>query len=62
MTYPDAACSPSPRDPPVTTATLPLRLKMFAKSCSWTSDSAVMVACSEGVHFNCFANMSHVLK
>jgi hypothetical protein len=40
--YPDAAWSPRPRDPPVTTATLPLRLKMFAKSWSWTSDSADM--------------------
>lgn len=30
--YPDAACSPRPRDPPLTTATLPLRLKILAKS------------------------------
>jgi hypothetical protein len=43
VTYPDAAWSPRPREPPVTTATLPLRLKMFAKSWSWTSASADMM-------------------
>jgi hypothetical protein len=41
--YPDAAWSPRPRDPPLTTATLPLRLKMLLKSCSWTSDSAELM-------------------
>ena len=38
--YPDAAWRPRPRDPPLTTATLPLRLKMLEKSWSWTSASA----------------------
>jgi FAD/FMN-containing dehydrogenase len=38
--YPDAACSPRPREPPLTTATLPFKLKMLVKSCSWTSCSA----------------------
>ena len=35
--YPDAAWSPRPRDPPVTTTTFPLREKMFWKSCSSVS-------------------------
>ena len=34
--YPEAACNPSPREPPVTTATLPSREKMFSKSLSLT--------------------------
>lgn len=38
--YPDAACNPRPRDPPLTTATLPLRLKILEKSWSCTSLSA----------------------
>ena len=38
--YPDAACKPSPREPPVTTATLPWSEKMELKSSSWTSASA----------------------
>lgn len=40
VVYPEAACSPRPLDPPVTTATLPLREKMFLKSLSLTSASA----------------------
>jgi hypothetical protein len=32
---PDAACKPNPRDPPVTTATLPSSLKMLGKSFNW---------------------------
>jgi hypothetical protein len=35
--YPDAAWSPKPRDPPVTTTTFPLREKMLGKS--WSSVS-----------------------
>lgn len=38
--YPDAACKPSPREPPVTTATLPSRENIFLKSWSATSASA----------------------
>lgn len=30
--YPDAACSPRPRDPPVTTTTFPFKEKMLGKS------------------------------
>lgn len=45
--YPDAACRPSPREPPVTTATLPSREKMFLKSWSLVCAWAVMV--NEGV-------------
>jgi hypothetical protein len=30
--YPDAACKPSPREPPVTTATFPSSENMFLKS------------------------------
>lgn len=41
--YPDAACRPSPREPPVTTATLPLREKREEKSLSLTSASADMI-------------------
>jgi hypothetical protein len=41
--YPDAACKPRPRDPPVTTATFPSSEKMFLKSCSATSALAVML-------------------
>lgn len=47
-THPDAAWSPRPREPPLTTATLPLRLKMLAKSWSRTScsaDAMVMITC-----------------
>lgn len=40
MMYPEAACRPSPLDPPVTTATFPLREKMLLKSFSLTSASA----------------------
>ena len=36
VSYPEAACKPSPREPPVTTATLPSREKMFLKSLSST--------------------------
>ena len=35
--YPEAACRPKPRDPPVTTTTFPLREKMLGKS--WSSVS-----------------------
>jgi hypothetical protein len=45
--YPDAACKPRPRDPPVTTATFPSSENMFLKSCSATSDSAVDMVGSE---------------
>lgn len=38
--YPDAAWSPSPREPPVTTATFPLTENMLLKSFSWTWASA----------------------
>lgn len=41
-THPDAACNPSPLEPPVTTATLPSRAKMDLKSSSLTSASADM--------------------
>jgi len=41
--YPDAACRPRPREPPVTTATLPSSEKMFWKSLSWVCAWAVMV-------------------
>lgn len=41
--YPDAALRPSPRLPPVTTATLPSREKMFSKSSSWTSCLALPI-------------------
>ena len=44
MAYPDAAWRPNPLEPPVTTATLPLREKMFLKSLSVTSASADMMA------------------
>lgn len=47
-TYADAACRPRPRDPPVTTATLPLREKSEGKSASWAcarASSAMMVMC-----------------
>jgi len=37
QTYPEAACKPRPRDPPVTTTTLPLREKILGKSCSSVS-------------------------
>lgn len=40
VSYPDAACRPSPLEPPVTTATLPLREKREEKSLSLTSASA----------------------
>ena len=40
--YPDAAWSPRPREPPDTTATFPSREKMFLKSWSWTSASAIV--------------------
>lgn len=36
-TYPEAACSPRPREPPVTTITLPFKEKMLGKS--WRSVS-----------------------
>lgn len=42
-THPDAAWRPSPRDPPVMTATLPCSEKMFLKSWSLTSASADML-------------------
>ena len=42
-TYPEAACSPRPLEPPVTTATLPLRLKRFLKSRRSTSAFAAMM-------------------
>jgi len=47
--YPDAAWRPNPRDPPLTTATLPFKLKMLVKSCSCTSCSAdaMMIVCIE---------------
>jgi hypothetical protein len=35
--YPDAAWSPKPREPPVTTTTFPFREKIFGKSCSSVS-------------------------
>lgn len=37
-TYPDAAWRPRPLEPPVTTATLPLREKSEEKSSRCTSD------------------------
>jgi hypothetical protein len=37
ITYPDAACRPRPREPPVTTTTFPLREKMEGKSLSCAS-------------------------
>jgi hypothetical protein len=40
VTYPEAACSPKPRDPPVTTATFPSREKMSEKLLSLTCSSA----------------------
>lgn len=40
---PEAACRPRPRDPPLTTATLPSRRKMDEKSSSVTSALADMV-------------------
>lgn len=46
-TYPDAAWRPSPREPPVTTATLPLREKKEEKSLSLTSASADMIAAGQ---------------
>lgn len=52
-TYPDAACSPNPLDPPVMTATLPSRENMFLKSWSLTSASADMVA---DVCWSCLCN------
>lgn len=42
-TDPDATLSPSPRLPPVTTATFPSKLKMFAKSWSSTSVCALPI-------------------
>ena len=42
--HPDAACRPSPREPPVTTATLPSSEKMCSKSASLVCAWAVMVA------------------
>jgi len=39
--YPEAACKPNPRDPPVTTTTLPSSEKIFLKSLSWTSHCAM---------------------
>lgn len=48
--YPDAAWSPRPLEPPVITATLPSRRKMFGKSWSLTSCSAsVMLRVIEGL-------------
>lgn len=41
--YPEATLRPSPRLPPVTTATLPSRLKMLPKSWSWTSIAALPI-------------------
>ena len=41
-TYPDAACRPSPLDPPVTTATLPAREKMESKSRRSVSTLAIL--------------------
>ena len=45
--YPDAACKPSPREPPVTMATFPLREKMEGKSLrvAWAFASAAMLIC-----------------
>lgn len=43
--YPDAACRPKPREPPVTTTTFPEREKMEGKSFRvvWAFASAAMV-------------------
>lgn len=42
--YPDAACRPRPREPPVTTTTLPSREKMSVKffRSVWALSSAAM--------------------
>ena len=48
-TYPLAAWRPNPLLPPVTTATLPSRLKMLPKSFSWTSTSADMANAKSGI-------------
>lgn len=40
MTYPEAACSPRPREPPVTTATFPSTEKISEKLLSLTCSSA----------------------
>lgn len=52
--YPDAAWRPRPLEPPVTTATLPSREKMFLKSlsCTWASASDAIV-CAETVDWCC---------
>lgn len=44
--YPDAAWSPRPLEPPVTTATFPSREKMFLKSSSltWAAASEAIIA------------------
>lgn len=46
-TYPEAACNPNPRDPPVTTATFPSREKMLEKLDNWTCSVADMIADDE---------------
>lgn len=43
MSYAEAACRPRPREPPVTTATLPLREKSDGKS--WSCASAIVSVC-----------------
>lgn len=47
--YPDATWRPRPREPPVTTATLPSRRKMLPKSLSLTSCSADILIVLSGV-------------
>jgi hypothetical protein len=52
LRYPDAAWSPRPREPPLTTATLPFKLKMLAKSCNCTSSSAELILPSKDMKIN----------
>lgn len=41
-TYPEAACNPKPREPPVTTITLPFKEKMLGKSWSSVSELDIL--------------------
>lgn len=47
--YAEAAFRPRPREPPVTTATLPLRLKRDGKSLRLTSSMMASCPCGEVV-------------
>ena len=46
-TYPDAAWSPRPRDPPVTTTTFPFKEKIDGKSLRTVSAAAILICANQ---------------